>query len=207
MKYSKMTCSCAFLMVFCMPGGAVFGATGMGHELHLFVSVAGENITGYTYYQGGERVVNVDIEIWGAGDDIVFMGKTDEKGEFIFKPTYQSDYKVVAMSVDGHRAEQEIKASALPSGLPEKGEVVENPLSGVPAFGWSGAEADAGEIVIAEESLRAILDESVARQVRPLQEQLAEYESKVRIRDVVGGLGFICGLAGVGMIFASKKQK
>jgi len=202
MNDSKKTWLGAFLLVFCVVGAMISGATGAVHELHLFASVAGENITGYTYYHGGERVANVDIEIWGAGDDIVFMGKTDEKGEFSFAPTYKSDYKVVAMTSDGHRAEQEIKAGSLPAGLPEKGEVVEDPLADVPAFGWGGTgETGGDEFAITEEALRTIVDESVARQVRPLQEQLAEYESKVRVRDIVGGLGFICGLAGVGFYF------
>ena len=207
MNDSEMTRKGVFLLVFCVVGLAVTGVTGAVHELHLFAAVEGKNITGYTYYHGGERVANVDIEIWGAGDDIVFMGKTDEQGEFSFAPKYVSDYKLIAMSADGHRAEQEIKAGALPTGLPEKGEVVEDPLAGVPAFGWSGAEAGGDEMVITAEVLRTIVDESVARQVRPLQEQLQSYESQVRVRDVVGGIGFICGLGGVGMFFASKRQK
>ena len=208
MNDAKMMRKGAIFLVFYVVGVVVTVSTAAGHDLHLFAAVAGENITGYTYYNGGERVPNVDIEIWGAGDDIVFMGKTDEKGEFSFSPRYQSDYKVVAISGDGHRAAQEIKAGSLPAGLPEKGDVGGDLLAGVPAFGWSGADEMGGaEMGVTEEALRAMVEEAVARQVRPLQEQLQQYESKVRVRDIVGGIGFICGLAGVALFFAAKRKK
>ena len=43
-------------------------------------------------------------------------------------------------------------------------------------------------------------------QVRPLQEQIQHYENKIRLHDVVGGIGFIVGLAGVSFYFAGKRK-
>lgn len=46
-------------------------------------------------------------------------------------------------------------------------------------------------------SLVALVEEAVARQVRPLREQLLAHEERVRLRDILGGIGYILGLAGL----------
>ncbi len=46
-------------------------------------------------------------------------------------------------------------------------------------------------------ALRDMIAEAVASQVRPLREQLNDYQDQVRFRDIVGGIGYIFGLAGI----------
>lgn len=46
-------------------------------------------------------------------------------------------------------------------------------------------------------SLVALVEEAVARQVRPLREQLLAHDERVQLRDILGGIGYILGLAGL----------
>jgi nickel transport protein len=48
-----------------------------------------------------------------------------------------------------------------------------------------------------EADLAAVVDEAVARHVGPLRAQLDAYEARLRLHDVLGGLGWIAGLAGL----------
>jgi nickel transport protein len=54
--------------------------------------------------------------------------------------------------------------------------------------------------------LAALIEQSVARQVRPLREQLDSYQETVRWHDVLGGIGYIIGLGGLAYGFASRSS-
>ena len=58
----------------------------------------------------------------------------------------------------------------------------------------------------ADEDLRAVVEQAVREQVRPLREQLEAYEEKVRARDVIGGIGYILGAAGIAFYFLGVRK-
>lgn len=49
-------------------------------------------------------------------------------------------------------------------------------------------------------------DDSIQKQLNALQEQLHAYERRTRIRDVLGGIGYILGLAGVFALVKSRRR-
>ncbi|MEJ2456241.1 MAG: hypothetical protein P8103_19125 [Candidatus Thiodiazotropha sp.] len=52
----------------------------------------------------------------------------------------------------------------------------------------------------------AALERAVARQIRPLREALQGYEEQVRLRDIIGGIGYIVGLAGLGLWWGRRRK-
>ena len=44
----------------------------------------------------------------------------------------------------------------------------------------------------------------MSRQIRPLREQLDRYEEKVRLHDILGGIGFIVGAMGLVLYVKSR---
>lgn len=50
------------------------------------------------------------------------------------------------------------------------------------------------------------IDASVQRHIGALQEQLHEYERRTRLRDVLGGIGYILGLAGVAALIKTRRR-
>lgn len=57
-----------------------------------------------------------------------------------------------------------------------------------------------------EAALENLITKAVAQQIRPLREQLNAYEDQVRLRDIVGGIGYIVGLAGLAMWLRRRQQ-
>lgn len=49
------------------------------------------------------------------------------------------------------------------------------------------------------------IEQAVARQIRPLREQLDALEAKLRFQDIIGGLGYILGAAGLWALIASRR--
>ncbi|WP_343867009.1 hypothetical protein [Caenispirillum bisanense] len=47
---------------------------------------------------------------------------------------------------------------------------------------------------------------AVAREVNPLREQLEAYEEKVRLHDILGGLGWIAGLTGIAFYILARRR-
>jgi len=50
-------------------------------------------------------------------------------------------------------------------------------------------------------------DEQISRQIHELREQLHEYEQRTRLRDVLGGIGYILGLAGVVALMKTRRRE
>lgn len=166
------------------------------HKLKLFAAAEGAEISGYAYFSGGNRAQGVQIH--GECDGkTVFSGVTDAQGGFRFTATKRADYLLNADSGDGHAARFTVAAAELPENLaassgpvpqPDAPPLNEGPLNKEP----SGAGTAPPESM----ALTILVERAVARQIRPLREQLDAYEQTVRLRDALGGVGFIIGLAG-----------
>jgi nickel transport protein len=59
-----------------------------------------------------------------------------------------------------------------------------------------GSIADPSDV---DPALTAAIELAVARQLRPLREELAAASSRTSLRDVLGGIGYILGLAGIAL--------
>jgi len=68
----------------------------------------------------------------------------------------------------------------------------------------SGAGAG---LVADEETLARVVERSVAMRVRPLARELKEFKEEVRFRDVLGGIGYIVGLAGLAFYFLGVRRR
>ena len=187
------------------------------HRLNLWAHVdKGATIKGRAYFSGGGRVRNVEVRVFGADEQPLGEVVTDTVGQFVFHATYRCDHQFVVNSEDGHRAVFEIKAAELPSELPhlptsvsagsresQTGTTREDPLPQPPA---ERSAADSGETPVPfapfdGTEFKRLVDETVARHVSPLREQLADYESRIRLHDVLAGIGYIVGITGLASYF------
>ena len=55
----------------------------------------------------------------------------------------------------------------------------------------------AEDMAAAAGDLEDMVERAVARHVRPLRRQIEAYEHKIRLHDVLGGIGYILGIAGI----------
>ena len=185
---------------------AVNSRQAFAHRVKVYAwSEAGNTIRGEVYFPGGGKAKNVTVEVYAPGDRKLGETKTDDAGGFVFRARYHCDHKFVVNIGDGHGATYVLKADELPRSLP--------------ALQGAGAHADqapTAEAASAQQPATApddispaaqrLVEEAIIRQVVPLRRQIEAYEEKVRLRDVVGGIGYIVGIAGIVFYFKASAK-
>jgi nickel transport protein len=174
--------------------------TVMAHKIKVFATAQGDTITGYAYLSGGVRVKDAAVRIMAADDTLLGETVTDSSGSFLFQTKDPLDHRIIVDAGGGHVAEFTVKASELTGLTPSSTASPAVPVDDKPP---SRSE----EITLSTTGLQAVMDKAVARQLRPLREQLDAYQAELRWRDVLGGIGYIIGIAGVAFYFLGRRQQ
>jgi len=156
------------------------------HKLNVFAAVEGDVIAGQVYFTGGGAARDVPVAVLAPDGRSLGATRTDERGNFTFTPAERCDHTFVVEAA-GHAARYVVPAAELPAAAPATSQPV--------------------GVGVSAEQLRAMVDQAVARRVGELRRQLDRQESRVRLRDVVGGIGYILGLAGVAMLLAARHRR
>ena len=182
---------------------ALFAAPAQAHRLHLWAAVAeGHTINGRAYFSGGGGARHLTVRILDGEGRLLAEVRTDDKGDFTFAAQVRCDHQFVAASPDGHRDSFTIPAAQLPDDLPS----LPNTTPHVEA---PAAPADAEDTAATsnEVKLQRLIDSAVARHTMPLRRQLQAYEDKVRLHDILGGIGYIVGLTGIGFYLLGRRRR
>ncbi|MCF7984836.1 MAG: hypothetical protein K9L70_10570 [Thiohalocapsa sp.] len=155
---------------------------------HIVVAQSGDG------HRAQWRVAAVELTLGfaaGAGAD----GAADAEGAAAVDASAAADDAGAA--ADGNATAPAPAASGQPSavlgGAQDGGARAEQPL---PSQGTvSGQRVPAP--TAPDAALVAAVEAAVARQIRPLREELAEARGQAAFRDVLGGIGYIVGLAGL----------
>ena len=170
------------------------------HKIIADAYVEGATIEVEAAFSNGDAAKDARIEVFLPDGSKVHEGILDEDGLVAFTARHRTDHRIVVNAGAGHVVELTITADQLPATL---------------ATGSGGstpfvATAAAAEPTMAAASpaadLEAMIDRAVARQIKPLRQQLAEYEETVRWRDILGGLGFIVGITGIALYVAARRR-
>jgi len=78
--------------------------------------------------------------------------------------------------------------------------------TGTPCGGNCGGKCGTACNTAQAGELGTLVDRAVSRHVTPLREQLETYEQKIRWHDVLGGIGYIIGLAGLAAYGLARKR-
>ena len=161
---------------------AVLPSVAFAHQLKLFATLTGDRIEGRVYFMGGDPAA-VAIEVMPAGAKAPLTTHSGKDGRFSIQVPSAESYQLVANVGDGHVAKTSIGGATR----------VE------PSSGPSAAAPSA--------DIELLVAAAVAREVTPLREELAAYAEQVRLRDVLGGLGYVVGLAGFAAWLKSSRKR
>ena len=161
------------------------------HGLNLFAAPEGDAIKGSVYFASGPAK-NIAVKVFGPDGALLGETVSGEDGAFLWTPPQRCDLRFVAETVDGHRAEFVVRASELSENLPA-GDAVVKPAP-TPVAPQAPSPADAAPQQV---NLQQLIEESVSREVQPLRVQLDALEHATRLRDVLGGIGYIVSVAGL----------
>ncbi len=170
---------------------------GFCHRINIFCYVDGENIRCQAKFTPGGPVKNGEILVESVQTKkLLLKTKTNDKGEVSFKIPEQVfknhwDLKVICNAEMGHRNFWIVKAEEM---APSK------------ELETSQITSQAREM-ISKKELEEVLSKVISRQLSPIKKELAELkEHKISIHDIIAGLGYIFGLAGIVMYMLSRKK-
>lgn len=167
------------------------------HQITLYALADGNTIRGHALAQGNEPVAGVTVTAYDPGGHVLARAVTDERGQFRLEAKRRVNHRLVLDAGPGHEAEFIIPAAELPADGPP----VETPRP-------TPAEADAAALPSSpgHPDLRAELAE-LRSQLADLRLELQRRDQRARLSDVLGGLGWIAGVAGVVFYFLGTRRR
>jgi nickel transport protein len=176
------------------------------HKLKVFATAEGEKIIGQAYFVGGAGAGGAAIRITDTDGLVLAQPEPDAEGNFSYRVNRRMDYRVVADSRDGHLASWNLRADEFSSELPGE-PLTEAPVTGGLAAPESAPSASPVPSTASGALTLQQVEAAVARQIRPLREAMQAQEERVRLRDIVGGIGYIIGVAGLGLWWSSRRRR
>jgi nickel transport protein len=176
------------------------------HRLKVFATAEGSRIEGTAYFAGGAKAGGAFISVQDAQGRELARLTPDATGAFSYTATQRMDYHLVADTRDGHRASWTVRADELPAALPAPAHDAKASPQGA-ALQPAPQTTTAMPPAAVDTETVSLVEQAVARQVRPLREELEAYGDRVRLHDILGGFGYIAGIAGLGLWWRSRRQR
>ncbi|QIK37641.1 carboxypeptidase regulatory-like domain-containing protein [Caldichromatium japonicum] len=182
----------------------LISAPALAHRIKVFAQIEGDWIKGRVYFVGGALASGARIELRDAEGRLLAELAPDAEGRFGYRIETAGTYQVIATTADGHRAEQSLNAAPLrtfssPLAEGDSGQTSTAPptseMSGLPL----PSPAPSIRLTGLDPGLIALIDQTLARQTQPLAEQLNALDERIRLQDLLGGIGYILGLTGLAL--------
>ena len=164
------------------------------HKFKIFAFAEGNTIEGEAYFVGAGKASDAEVLLF-QGERQVASVRSDENGIFQFKELTPASYLVKADAGQGHVANYSISADEMGGAAGES-----TPTSSPTQESEPVAKTDS-------KALSAIVERSVAHQLRPLRAQIEQLKDARRIQDILGGIGYIFGIAGLASLLLGRKRR
>ncbi|MFW2365919.1 MAG: hypothetical protein ACN4GW_05850 [Desulforhopalus sp.] len=188
-----------------------FCTTSYAHKVRIFAWEEGENIITESKFSGGKTAKNVTVSVidQATGQELL-SGTTDSEGLFRFPvpKTAGPELKIVVDGGDGHK-------NSWKHSLETDSPAFSPQLS----TGHKGATTNLKRVlpptppempqqVIDPEQLTILIEEALDRKLGPIKRSLAENAEKgPSIQDIIGGIGYIFGLAGLAAYMRFRRKE
>lgn len=196
-----------FICLCLLCGG--FSHTAFAHKLFMFTSVEGAFVHGRVYFsasvplRGGEILIKND-----KGEQLAAL-KSDEAGKFTLpvakvysanRSGNEGKIRIICQTIDGHKAERVIELAGIK--LAETGKARESRQLSRPVRPLS----DDTLLIKSGEISKDDIRQAIAAELRPFKEQIDLLSSKIWLRDILGGIGFMFGIFGLWMFIVSNRR-
>ncbi len=181
------------------------------HEMNIFVQrVEGATVHGRVYFKGGAAAQGVAVRVTDSQGNRLGETTTDADGRFVFVAKTRCDHLFSAELEDGHatRRPSVVRREQLPANLPDPAQPDQTapptssneqpPAVERPASREEPASRD-------EPSSAGQTMASISAQLDDIRERLDRMETAVRWRDLLGGIGYILGTAGIAFYLMARR--
>lgn len=187
------------------------------HKVMIFAWVEGDTVYTQSKFSGGKKAKNSTVVVYDKEGNQLLESKTDDLGEFSFKVPKKTDLKIVLKASMGHMAEWKIPAEEITvvapvsksRSTPEVGVEAATKETAPPIDTKTSKQPPAPTTVgLGRQEVKALIDESMDRKLRPILNMLVEsLDRGPKVGEVIGGVGYIFGLVGVALYFATRKKR
>lgn len=184
----------------------------LAHKVRIFAWEEAGEVRTESKFSGGRAAQNVTVSVLDiATGEQLLSGRTDEKGLFSF-PLPESEARELEIIVDGGDGHKNSWKHTLQGSSPVHSSPLPSTESATkkhtqPGDGVSSLKEPVTPSVDAEELTR-VIEEVLERKLGPIRKTLAENsESGPTLQDILGGIGYIFGLAGIAAYMQSRKKK
>ncbi len=182
-----------------------FTPSALAHKVRVFAYESGGKIITEAKFNNGRPAKNSTINVTDNSDQSVLLqGSTDDEGIFRFAvpplaTQKRMDLNIIVDVGEGHKGSWLLKSSDyLVDISAQKVPSLQSPMP-LPVSKEQSDKGDCSE-------LEQLIEQVVARELAPIKRTLAQTsERKLSLQDILGGLGYIFGLAGFAAYFQSKK--
>jgi len=184
--------SCFLFLLMIMPG------LSHAHNVVGGVYAIGNTIEGEVGFSNGDMAQEgTEIIVSDAAGNELGKTVTDADGLFVYTAQQRIDHHFFANLSAGHVLEISLPADELPDSLP----------GGNVAMSAMGNSGETPQFNGDQAALQAMIEKAVAKQVKPLRQELAAYKEKAGLQDVIGGIGYIFGLCGLGIWWRQRQKE
>lgn len=190
--------SCALLLLCCSAVQA--------HNVLGGVYAIGAEVEGEVGFSNGDMApLGSSVVVRNAKGELLLNTLTDDEGFFTFVAPARIDLHIRVDLGAGHVYETVLAADELPESLAGS---ETSPLPANSGQIEQAAKATASDMQAPNaQELSALVEKAVAKQVKPLRQELNAYKEQASFRDALGGLGYIFGLCGLAMYLRQRKHQ
>lgn len=183
---------------------ALLPAPVQAHRINIFAWLEGDSVMVECGFNRSSPVRSGLITVFdGANGKELLQGHTDDKGHFSFPvpPAARAGHglRIQIAAGEGHRNEWIMDASEFSGADAPTGSARDTAAPSDPAQTQAGRPATADDV-------RAIVNAALDAKLGPIRRDLAaQVNAGPGLRDIIGGIGWILGLAGIGLYFRGRR--
>ncbi len=190
-------CILTLLLLILLPGQA------LAHKINVFAWVSGDTVTVESNFSANRPLINGTVTVSDkATNKVLLEGTGDRKGVFTFKipalaKQQAMDLLIVVAGDEGHRNHWVVPATEYL--LDHAPSTTTSQPTATPAAATS-TNMDTAQ-------LKQIVQEVMSQELAPIRRSLAmAAEKKPTFQDIMGGIGYILGLAGLVAWMKNRRQ-
>jgi len=191
-------------LLFCLFSAA---SSVHAHKISIFAWASGNTVYGESSFSGGHKAKNAEIQVLNRADNrLLLKTRTDEQGKFSFPLPREAvrnhlDLLLVVSPGEGHRGEWLLPTAEYLAPEPSatnQAPAAENNKMPQETLTTAPPSRAVAALPVDQAALRRIIDQELEKKLAPVKHMLARNsEQGGRLRDILGGIGYILGLAGM----------
>ncbi|MGQ9576381.1 MAG: carboxypeptidase-like regulatory domain-containing protein [Thermoguttaceae bacterium] len=181
----------------------------LAHRVNVFATVEGRSIVGQVTFVDGSPARNAAVTALDPAGAQIGRTATDQQGRFSLPLRVRCDHRLVVEAGEGHTKTFTVPGDQIPGDLPAWG-ALRDSAAGPPAAGALPPGTAASDSPFEPLEASGTMDlrlQALEKQLAALRIELAGYENKVRLHDILGGIGCILGFMGLTFYFLGVRRR